>query len=97
MLPQLQANPDITVAEVASSGFTYVSMNLEKEPFDDVLVRQAINYAIDRDNIVSVCYEGEAEVNSNMCAKSRFGYSEDQPQYTYDPEKAQELLAEGRH
>ncbi len=94
VLPQLQANPDITVAEVASSGFTYVSMNLEKEPFDDVLVRQAINYAIDRDNIVSVCYEGEAEVNSNMCAKSRFGYSEDQPQYTYDPEKAQELLAE---
>ena len=37
---------------------------------------------------------GEAEVNSNICAKERFGYSDDQFQYTYDPEKAKELLAE---
>ena len=57
-------------------------------------VRQAINYAIDRDNLVAVCYDGKAEVNSNLCAKHRFGYSDDQPQYTYDPEKAKELLAE---
>ena len=57
-------------------------------------MRQAINYAINRENLVSVCYDGEAEVNSNICSKDRFGYSEDQPQYTYDPEKAEELLAE---
>ena len=69
-------------------------MNLEKEPFSDVLVRQAINYAINRENLVTVCYDGKAEVNSNICAKSRFGYSDDQMQYGYDPEKAEELLAE---
>ena len=93
-LAQLQANDTITIAEVQNSSFTYVSMNLEKAPFDDVRVRQAINYAINRENLVSVCYDGEAEVNSNICSKDRFGYSEDQPQYTYDPEKAEELLAE---
>ena len=65
------------------------SMNTEKEPFNDVKVRQAINYAIDRDNLVAVCYDGKAEVNSNLCAKHRFGYSDDQPQYTYDPGKRQ--------
>lgn len=37
-------------------------MNLEKKPFNNEKVRQAINYAIDRDNLVSVCYDGEAEV-----------------------------------
>ena len=69
-------------------------MNLAKKPFNNEKVRQALNYAIDRDNLVSVCYDGEAEVNSNICAKERFGYSDDQPQYTYDPDKAKELLAE---
>ena len=92
--PQLEANPAITIAEVPTSAFSYIAMNTEKEPFNDVKVRQAINYAIDRDNLVAVCYDGEAEVNSNICAKERFGYSDDQFQYTYDPEKAKELLAE---
>lgn len=94
VLAQLQANQEITVTEVPTSTFCYVSMNLEKEPFDNVLVRQAINYAIDRENLVAVCYDGEAEVNSNICAKNRSGYSEDQLQYTYDPEKAKALLEE---
>ena len=93
-MAQLQANPAITIAEVPTSGFAYVSMNLEKEPFNDVKVRQAINYAIDRENLVAVCYDGEAYVISNICSKERFGYSDDQFQYTYDPEKAKELLAE---
>ena len=92
--PQLEANPAITIAEVPTSAFSYIAMNTEKEPFNDVKVRQAINYAIDRDNLVAVCYDGEAEVNSNICAKERFGYSGDQFQYTYDPEKAKALLAE---
>lgn len=92
--PQLEANPAVTIAEVPTSAFSYIAMNTEKEPFNDVKVRQAINYAIDRDNLVAVCYDGEAEVNSNICAKERFGYSDDQFQYTYDPEKAKELLAE---
>jgi peptide/nickel transport system substrate-binding protein len=91
---QLQANSSISIAEVPTSGFTYVSMNTEKAPFDNVLVRQAINYAINRENLVAVCYDGEAEVNSNICSKDRFGYSDDQFQYTYDPDKAKELLAE---
>ena len=93
-LVMLESNPQITIAEAPTSGFTYLSMNLEKEPFSDVLVRQAINYAINRENLVTVCYDGKAEVNSNICAKSRFGYSDDQMQYGYDPEKAEELLAE---
>ncbi len=94
VLPQLEANPMITVSEVPTSSFAYVSMNTEKEPFNNVLVRQAVNYAVNRENLVAVCYEGKAEPNSSICAPHRFGYSEDLMQYTYDPEKAKELLAE---
>ncbi len=93
-LVMLQADPEITVTPVPTSGFTHLVMNTEKAPFDDVRVRQAINYAIDRENIVNVIYEGEAEENSNICAKTRYGYADDQFQYSYDPDKAKELLAE---
>lgn len=90
----LKGSDRIKIEEVATSGFTYISMNLEQEPFKDARVRQAVNYAIDRENLVNVCYDGEAEVNSNICSKSRFGYSDDQKQYDYDPKLAKELLAE---
>lgn len=93
-MTQLQADKNITIAEVPTSGFTYISMNMEKAPFDDVKVRQAVNYAINRENLVAICFDGEAEVNSNICSKDRFGYLESQPQYTYDPVKAKSLLAE---
>lgn len=93
-IAQLGGDDAIKVEEVSNSGFTYVSMNTEKAPFDDVKVRQAINYAVNRENVVAVCYDDEAEVNSNICSKDRFGYSDDQPQYTYDPDQAKELLEE---
>lgn len=93
-LAQLETVDTITLAEAPTSGFAYISMNLEQEPYDNVLFRQAINYAIDRENLVDVCYDGKAEVNSNICSKDRFGYSDDQLQYTYDPDKAMELLEE---
>lgn len=90
----LKGSDRIAIEEVESSGFTYVSMNLEQEPFNNPKVRQAINYAIDRENIVNICYDGEADINSNLCAKSRFGYSDSQKQYDYDLAKARELLKE---
>ena len=90
----VESNPDVKLLSQPSTGIDYVGMNTQKEKFSDKRVRQAINYAINRENLVQVCYDGEAEVNSNICSKDRFGYSDDQFQYTYDPEKAKELLAE---
>lgn len=94
VLPQLEANPSIEISEVETSSFAYISMNTESEIFSNAAVRQAVNYAIDRENLVNVCYEGKATVNSSICEPNRFGYSENLMQYTYDPEKAKELLAE---
>lgn len=93
VLSQLEANSKIKISEVPTSAFAYISMNTEKAPFNNVAVRQAINYAINRENLVTVCYEGKADVNSSICAPHRFGYSKDMMQYTYNPEKAKELLA----
>ena len=69
-------------------------MLFRSAPYDNQLVRQAINYALDRQTITDICYDGEAEVNSNLCSKERLGYTEEQKKYDYDPEKAKELLKE---
>lgn len=66
------------------------------EPLGDVRVRQAMNYAIDRDVIIKEVLEGYGEVNaSTPFSSDSAGYSEElDSTYSYDPEKAKELLAE---
>lgn len=54
VLAQLEANPAVTISEVPTSSFAYVCMNIEKEPFNNPLVREAVNYAIDRANLATV-------------------------------------------
>lgn len=89
---QSAANVEITTAE--QTAFYFIAMNTEKEPYSNVKFRQAINYAIDREALVTAVLEGEGEVNSNLLTPDREGYSDTQKQYTYDPEQAKSLLAE---
>lgn len=89
---QSAANVEITTAE--QTAFYFIAMNTEKEPYSNVKFRQAINYAIDREALVTAVLEGEGEVNSNLLTPNREGYSDTQKQYTYDPDQAKALLAE---
>lgn len=69
-------------------------MNTTQEPFNNKLVRQAINYAIDREFMVEAATEGIADPTSLMITPSMFGYPEDTLLYDYNTEKAKELLKE---
>lgn len=84
----------ITITEVPESRFGFISMNHEKEPFNNIKFRQAVAYAIDRQNLIDLAMDGIGTVNSNIISPLRFGYSEDQPTYDYNPGRAKELLAE---
>ena len=65
------------------------------EPFGDKRVRQAINYAIDIDTIVSELTGGFArKLDGQMAGPDAFGYCPDVEAYPYDPDKARELLDE---
>lgn len=90
----LTGKDSVVIDEYNMSRFGFVSVNHEMYPYSDVRFRQAIAYAIDRQNMIDVALDGLGTVNSNILSPLRFGYSEDQPQYTYDPEKAKELIAE---
>jgi peptide/nickel transport system substrate-binding protein len=90
----LEGTDGISIMEVPESRFGFISLNHEKEPFNNVKFRQAVAYAIDRQNLLDLAMDGIGTVNSNIISPLRFGYSDDQPQYGYDPEKAKALLAE---
>lgn len=70
----------------------YVSMNQKEKPFDNALVRQAINYAIDRKSLNTVATAGYGEVTDSVMNKQISGYTDDVAHYDYNPEKAKELL-----
>ncbi|EKN71655.1 family 5 extracellular solute-binding protein [Neobacillus bataviensis LMG 21833] len=71
----------------------YLSMNNTKKPFDNVKVRQAINYAIDKKAFVEVVKGGYGIISESVISPQMEFYSK-QEQYQYNPEKAKELLKE---
>ena len=66
-------------------------------PFSNLLVRQAISYAIDRDSIVKYIFNGYAEVTNGMNSPECWTNSPNVKGYPYDPNKAKELLAEAHY
>jgi peptide/nickel transport system substrate-binding protein len=71
-------------------------MNRTREPFDDVNVRRALNHAIDRDMIVQAVDFGLGEPNSQIFPEGYWAFDPETGTdfYSYDPDKARELLAE---
>ncbi len=71
----------------------YLGLNCRREPFKDVRVRQALNYAIDRPTMLAAILDGRGEIASGpVPPKLRRGPAP--PGYGYDPQRARQLLAE---
>jgi peptide/nickel transport system substrate-binding protein len=65
------------------------------EPVNDVRVRQALNYAVDKEALAEALYAGYADVmQGQLLAPSYFGFNPEVTGYPYDPEKAKALIAE---
>jgi ABC-type transport system substrate-binding protein len=92
-IPRLQANPDIDVVITPGLRTIYIFFNVDAEPFDDVRVRQAVNYAVDVQAIVTSLFNDAALVSTAPFAPPIFGYSAQTP-YSRDVERAKELLEE---
>jgi len=76
--------------------FHVVLFNTSKPPFDNPLVRQAIGYAINREDIVAAAFAGQGEPLYGFPNPPGSAYQASTPEnsYTYDPERAKALLAE---
>jgi len=76
------------------SPHAYMVMNMRKPPFDNVKVRQAVMYAIDRQFIVDNILFGLGRVATGPIASTTLLYDGNVRQYKYDPAKARELIKE---
>ena len=73
----------------------FLILNAKEGPFADKRVRQAVNYAVDKEAIVNDVLEGTAEVAAGPTPPAfAWAYNEELDPYPHDPEKARELLAE---
>ncbi len=73
---------------------TYVGFNSRQPPFDDPLVRRAFSYAIDQERLVSGLLEGNALRATGPLPPGMPGYVTRDPAYPFDPQRAQDLLAQ---
>ncbi|MBK8618110.1 MAG: ABC transporter substrate-binding protein [Anaerolineales bacterium] len=87
-------NPDYT-ASLEPALFNYTAFfNTLKAPLDNVKVRQALSYAMPYEDIIALGANGRGTQSRGPVPAGVFPYSEDVKQYTYDIEKAKELLKE---
>lgn len=89
----LKKNDKIDVIVAPSIILRYISMNTLVKPFDNPKVRQAINYAINKEAMIKVAFNGYADVATGV-VPSQVEYSVQFDPWPYNPKKAKELLAE---
>lgn len=92
-LDQIEADSSLQSVVAESNRVIHIGMNTTKPPLDNVLVRQALNYAVDKEAIVNGVLRGLGKVSDSYIADSTWGYVASGG-YSYDPERARELLAE---
>jgi peptide/nickel transport system substrate-binding protein len=84
-----------TVTEQAGPHVWFLILNAKEGPFADVRVRQAANYAIDKEAIVNDVLEGTADVAAGPIPPAfAWAYNDALEPYPYDPDRARALLAE---
>jgi peptide/nickel transport system substrate-binding protein len=93
-ISRVEGTDGVHVLQEPSVSLSYVGINVQKEPFDDVRVRQAISMAIDKQQIIEGVMNGVGIEAVGPLAPPVFGYDESVSGIEYDPEQAQELLAE---
>jgi peptide/nickel transport system substrate-binding protein len=90
----LRKKPDIVVIDEPCFREDLLFINSQRPPFDNVLVRQALSFAIDYQGIVDFVLLGKAKQMRGFIPEGFAGYDEAAPQFHYDPKKAQALLAQ---
>ncbi|KQU89551.1 hypothetical protein ASD00_27320 [Ensifer sp. Root31] len=93
-LDALRSNPEIKVELQPGFLASFVMFNCSKPPFDDKRVRQALMYAIDKDELINVALFGNGKPAKSLLPQHHPLYREPETQYGYNPDKARELLAE---
>jgi peptide/nickel transport system substrate-binding protein len=92
-LTSLSQNPAVKLLKAPSDRSIFIAINNTKPPFDNEKVRQALNYAVDKDAIIKNVMFDSVNPMDSAFPSSLTGYCK-VGAYKYDPAKAKQLLSE---
>jgi peptide/nickel transport system substrate-binding protein len=92
-IPRLQNNPNIQLIYGIPTRAMHVPLNTQWGPLKEKLVRQALNYAVDKVTINERIFKNRAAIMDSLVNNKTFGYYKVGP-YPYDPAKAKQLLTQ---
>ena len=93
-IDRLKEDENIKTVDMVSASVSFIAFNCQKEPFNNVKVRQALHYAVDKQTIIDVIYEGYGVPCNSVFPTMMPGYDSELNIYSYDLEKAKQLLTE---
>jgi peptide/nickel transport system substrate-binding protein len=95
-LDTLKGSSTIKVVSGPTLSYGYLGMNVAREPFNQLKVRQAVSYAVDRKEIIDIVYRGHAKLTGPVpSALTEWAIDvSDNPFYKTDINKAKQLMAE---
>jgi peptide/nickel transport system substrate-binding protein len=88
----LSQQPNLKVQPFVIQQFDVIGINIEKKPLDDVMIRQAMNYALDKDAIIKTVYFGQAKFMNSPIPPGTY-YDKTLPGYPFNLDKAKQLMA----
>ena len=96
-VPEIAAYADARIESTLSSRFVYIALPVRTPPYDDIRVRKALNYAINKQEIVDTLFRGIGAVPMTGITHPFLSEADpDRVGYPYDPERARQLLDEAR-
>jgi peptide/nickel transport system substrate-binding protein len=90
----VELHPDLDLKSTPGNDVSYLAFNTQHPPFNDVRVRRAASYAINKEPIVKLAYQGRALAADGPLPPTQWGYHKPATIYSYDPVAARKLLAE---
>jgi len=91
---RIRNNKDLVLFTGPGLNTAYIAMNTEKEPFTDVRVRRAVNYAVNKPPIIKAFYAGIGAPAKNPMPPTIWGYNDAVKDYEHNVAKAKQLLNE---
>ncbi len=96
-LEAMGKDPNINLLRQEGLNVGYLAFNTQKPPFGDKRVRQALSMAINKQAIIDAVFQGAGKIAKNPIPPTIWSYNDAVEDYSYDPQKAKQLLAEAGH